>query len=77
LIGSARDLEDGELEVEVEEEEKEVDIQTTGEEAMVGEQNLEAIRKKEEAGLKMFELDSYCFKIIPQGYQSILTTEFG
>ena len=46
LIGSARDLEDDELEVEVKEEEKEVDIQTTEEEAMAGEQNLEAIRKK-------------------------------
>jgi hypothetical protein len=46
LIGSARDLEDDELEVEVKEEEKEVDILTTEEEAMAGEQNLEAIRKK-------------------------------
>ena len=46
LIGSARDLEDDELEVEVKEEKKEVDIQATEEEAMAGEQNLEAIRKK-------------------------------
>ncbi len=46
LIGSARDLEDDELEVEVKEEKKGVDIQTTEEEAMAGEQNLEAIRKK-------------------------------
>lgn len=46
LIGSARDLEDDELEVEVKEEEREVDILMIEEEAMAGEQNLEAIRKK-------------------------------
>lgn len=77
LIGSARDLEDDELEVEVKEEKEEVDIQTTEEEAMAGEQNLEAIRKKEEARIKMFEQDTCCFKIIPPVYQSILTKEFG
>ena len=42
LIGLARDLEEDEEEVEG----KEADIQTTEEEAMVEEQNLEAIRKK-------------------------------
>ena len=46
ITGSARDLEDDELEVEVKEEEREVDILMIEEEAMAGEQNLEAIRKK-------------------------------